>query len=564
MTEITLLEPSIADAIKAIEAATDVPRSKRVHWACSLRQTCAYVDKPPETVAARWKAICVAVHSLHHARVGATPKTLANHKSNARAALLWFADAENFSKVGIPLLLAWAVLTAKIQDRNRYKRLSGFLRFCSGKEIGPDAVSEEVLDQYMHYRAQTTALATNDAARRKIARAWNACVDDVRGWPGRRLIEPPVKALTTMPWESFPEALRREIEKYLAGFAKIRRGAKGKRIRPCKASTIQTRLRELQAFARMAVRLGHPIESLTSLEALLDPSLIEEVLHAYWEANGEEPRTYTIDLAWKLLSVARETRCLPEADLEKLDDMRAALEEHRRGGLTEKNLKVVRQVLTDGVWDEIVQLPSVLMAEARLLRDQAPVKAAVTAQLATAIAVLCVAPIRLGNLIQIKIGENLTKPGGLENPYWLVFPHYDVKNRVQLQFKLIPQVCEIIEEYIHDFRPFLLRSSNDSWLFPGEAGGVKTSRTLSLQVTARIEKATGLRITVHQFRHAAAAIYLKHYPGQYEAVRQMLGHRAVETTRNFYIALEMIEANEIFAEIVKERLDKILEPANEE
>ena len=217
ISEITLLEPSIADAIKAIEAATDLPAGKRVHWACSLRQTCVYLNKPPETVPARWKAICIAVHALHHARVGATPKTLANHKSNARAALLWFANAENFSKVGIPLLPAWAALSAKIKDRHRYERLSGFLRFCSGKRLGPDKVSEEALGQYMLYRAQTTALATNDAARRKIARAWNACVDDVHGWPRRRLIEPPVKALTTMPWENFPEALRREIEKYLAG-----------------------------------------------------------------------------------------------------------------------------------------------------------------------------------------------------------------------------------------------------------------------------------------------------------------------------------------------------------
>ena len=127
--------------------------------------------------------------------------------------------------------------------------------------------------------------------------------------------------------------------------------------------------------------------------------------------------------------------------------------------------------MTDGVWDEVVQLPHALMAEARLLRDQAPVKAAVTAQLATTIAILSFAPIRLGNLIQIRLGENLIKPGGPDDPYWLVFPHYDVKNRVQLQFKLVPQVCEIIDEYIHDFRAILLRGSNELWLFPGETGG---------------------------------------------------------------------------------------------
>ena len=32
---------------------------------------------------------------------------------------------------------------------------------------------------------------------------------------------------------------------------------------------------------------------------------------------------------------------------------------------------------------------------------------------------------------QIRLGENLIKPGiKPEDPYWLVFPHYDVKNRV--------------------------------------------------------------------------------------------------------------------------------------
>jgi hypothetical protein len=92
-------------------------------------------------------------------------------------------------------------------------------------------------------------------------------------------------------------------------------------------------------------------------------------------------------------------------------------------------------------------------------------EAAVTAQIATAIAILTFAPIRLGNLIQIKLDENLIKSGALDDPYWLVFPHYDVKNRVRLQFKLVPQLCAIIDEYIHDHRSVLLRGSNAPWLF---------------------------------------------------------------------------------------------------
>jgi integrase len=66
----------------------------------------------------------------------------------------------------------------------------------------------------------------------------------------------------------------------------------------------------------------------------------------------------------------------------------------------------------------------------------------------------------------------------------------------------------------------LHRGTNSSWLFPGESGQPKHKLQFSKQITLRIQKAIGLRITVHQFRHAAAAIYLKHHPGDYETVRR--------------------------------------------
>jgi hypothetical protein len=78
---------------------------------------------------------------------------------------------------------------------------------------------------------------------------------------------------------------------------------------------------------------------------------------------------------------------------------------------------------------------------------------------------------------------------------------------------------------------------------------------LSLQITDRVFNATGLRLTVHQFRHVAAAIFIKQFPGQYERARQLLGYTRIETTMRFYVALETIFANEIFNDIIKKRLD---------
>jgi hypothetical protein len=54
-----------------------------------------------------------------------------------------------------------------------------------------------------------------------------------------------------------------------------------------------------------------------------------------------------------------------------------------------------------------------------------------------------------------------------------MFPDYDVKNRVDLTFELDNFVTSVIDEYVHDYRPSLMRGSNEDWLFPGVAGGSK-------------------------------------------------------------------------------------------
>ncbi len=68
-------------------------------------------------------------------------------------------------------------------------------------------------------------------------------------------------------------------------------------------------------------------------------------------------------------------------------------------------------------------------------------------------------------------------------------------------------------------------------------------------------------MTVHQFRHAAGAVILQRRPGEYELVRQLLGHRNVQTTINAYVGLESIQASEIFSQIVMEHLDDDSEAA---
>ena len=550
----TPLEPSFADLIAAIEAAKDLPEQIRRHWPCSVRQIARWLDRPAAVIPARWQAVRNVVAQLHHARVGSvTAKTLSNHRSNVRAALGWFGEEHDVPQQGAPLSPKWMRFRDRLDNPTR-SRLYSLIRYSSARGIDPSSVDDKIFDEYWRYRAQTTARASNNTARRFMVRAWNASAAAIDGWSLQRLTEPPINK-TQPAWEEFPEGLRRDIDDYFAGLAKTHRTLNGKRIQPCSRSTINYRRAELVAMARLAVRqLGVPIECLNSLGALLNPDIVERVIDAYWKKNGDEPKTATIDLGKKVLRMARETGCLDQAALDRLDDIRVALEQHRREGLTPKNLQLIRQVLTGGVWSEVVSLPNVLIQQARWAKDHAPIKAAVAAQLAVAIAIETFAPIRLVNLVSIELDQNLIKPGGLNTPFWLVFPNYDVKNRVDLNFKFDQPLTDLIDEYIHEFRPALLRGTNSSWLFPGESGQPKHRLQFSKQITLRIQKAIGLRITVHQFRHAAAAIYLKHHPGDYETVRRVLGHRDIQTTIRFYCGLETMQATEAFGKLIRKQI----------
>ena len=153
--------------------------------------------------------------------------------------------------------------------------------------------------------------------------------------------------------------------------------------------------------------------------------------------------------------------------------------EHRELGLTPKNLRVVRAVLSGTVWQEMVDLPERLMAEAKKTIAHAPHRAALSAQIAIGIAILTFAPVRINNLVGIRIGQHLIRPAGLDGNYLLSIPSSEVKNRVPLEFPLDAELSRLIDHYIQEFRPHLLDSTNNDQLFPGVRPSVPSTVLVS-------------------------------------------------------------------------------------
>jgi integrase len=544
------IEPPFAAVIEAIVAAAALPKQTKAQWCSALRGLARCFNLPPESIPARYSAVRARMSALRHPPFGWTPKTLANTKSNAKAALLWFRREEGLGSDGVPMTPAWETLYGRLTDRSTRYRLAPLMRFCSAIAVEPVSVNEQVLGRFLLHREATSTRAGDLAARRIIAKLWNSCVGTIQDWPAQTLCVPPATGRGGLSWHDLPEGWRSDVNAYLQTLSTIRRDKNGNRIAPCKSSTIITRKRELLAAAKMAVRAGVPVESLTSLAAMLHPEVANTIIDAYWKKDGDIPGTYTINLASRFEAIARQMACLGAPELTQLGDLRYAMEQHREEGMTEKNLAVVRAVLTPGVWRRFAELPEQLMEQARYIPNSVPVRAALLAQTAVALGILLVAPVRLGNLAAIRLDVNLIKPGGPESNYWLRFPKFDVKNKQALQFGFHNKLTKLIDDYVFDFRPVLMKGKNDDWLFPGRSTDHKEKIGFSTQIVDRVEKAVGIRVTVHQYRHAAAAMILKHRPGEFELVRQLLGHKSAQTAKRFYLDLETTAASEIYTDIL--------------
>ncbi len=138
-----LLEPSFAELIAAIEQAAELSEQRRRHWVCSLRQIAKWLDRPAAVIPARWHSVRISVVQLHHARLGVTAKTLANHKSNVRAALRWYGKEHDVPQQGARLSAEWTSFRDRLDKRLR-QRLYSLIRHCSARGIDPSLVDDEV------------------------------------------------------------------------------------------------------------------------------------------------------------------------------------------------------------------------------------------------------------------------------------------------------------------------------------------------------------------------------------------------------------------------------------
>ena len=209
----------------------------------------------------------------------------------------------------------------------------------------------------------------------------------------------------------------------------------------------------------------------------------------------------------------------------------------------------MRQFADDKVIRTFLTLPDRLIEKAFRLPVNA--RAALMVQKAVAIALLSAAPLRLENLRCLDRRQHFRRAFSVDDPrHQLVIPAAAVKNLVDLQFPIPTRIMNMIEFYFSTYQPLLTNGHTSTLLFPGRAGQPKHDTALRGNITEVVYKELGLRVHPHLFRHLGALLFLKVHPGQYESVRQLLGHKNIQTTINFYAGFETDEAMHRFNQVI--------------
>jgi hypothetical protein len=300
------LEPTLADVLAAIEHDVSMPESTRNGLCCSIRRLAKFLGRDPAQLPARFGALRYGIARLHHAQLGISRKTLQNHVANLKAAVRRFTGVKRLSGRGILLTLPWKILYDQLTVPRLRLGLSSFLRYCSACGVDPSSVSDATVEAFIRYAGEVQFTVKPRDLHKQVARCWNRAKDRIPDWPPIILTIPDFRPkLESLPWGVFLPSLVQDVEGYLARLAGQSLLDEDAPDRPCKPSTIENRRTCLRLAATAAVMKGMAIEELRSLADLVSPQVVRLILEHYIAKKDGEIVSFTIDLAERLLSIAR-------------------------------------------------------------------------------------------------------------------------------------------------------------------------------------------------------------------------------------------------------------------
>jgi integrase len=531
----------------------DLPASRKRDYLSAVRRVSHLLGQRPATVSINLEELRSALERVDFAAAGLTRKTWANLRSNLVGAIDVSGLRVVLKTARVELSRGWRDLFARVSDQRVLWGLSRFARYCSAQGIPPRSVDDAVLGEFNEaIRSRSLARKVYDFDGR-IVKYWN-----------RLTVHPGNGSLATLSirsvkqgrakgflWNSLPENFRADADAYFAWAGCGDPFSPDARIKPMAPLTLRGRRQWILIAARAYVKSGADLASLQSLADLVRPHVVKATLNQLYLDAGCKEKAQNTCVAIALVSIAKQWVRVSSSDLALLRNCYLRLPK-RGPGLVNRNNDLLRRFDDAELLGRYLELHQRLWRKA-LARPAGPRQLA-DARAAIAIGILTYAPMRLANLTELAFGETLFLPRSNRDETRIEIPPEQTKTREPYGAVLPAKITSMLRTY-HDriLQPVLVRKP--TYVFDNTSGHPVRKTTMSALILKTLRRHLGIRMTAHQFRHVAAKIF-REGGGEWETLRQLLGHTSLATTVNCYAGIDTRRASRKHAALVDEAYER--------
>jgi integrase len=181
-----------------------------------------------------------------------------------------------------------------------------------------------------------------------------------------------------------------------------------------------------------------------------------------------------------------------------------------------------------------------------------PLETACRFQTGTMIAMLSLMPLRSSTFRRLALGHSVhVTDGGID----IAVPGDMMKSGVYWEASVPDSVLPMLKRYLEEYRPWLLQRSAKShkYLWVTRDGEPFRTGYFGVRIALAVREATGIRVSPHLFRDAAATTVARHSPASTGLITPVLAHSSPETAEKHYIHAGSIEAGRDYVELLRNK-----------
>jgi integrase len=540
-----------------ISTARGLPDSRKRDLRSAVTSFATLTDRSPAAIPLDLPSIRETLDAMVPASAKISAKRWANLRSDLAAAIAASGLQPMLKTANVDLDEDWGRLLATA-DRRIVHNLSRFARWACLRTISPEAVDSTTIERFVAELDAATLVRNLRSMAGTVARAWNTVV---RLHPASGLHPvalPTEKREPIRIWQQLPASFQNDVARYLTWASVPDPLAEGARQRALSALSRRLQRTHIASAANAAMAAGIPVDRLRSLADLVEPETFRAVLLHRWREDGRMLTAFTHGIAITLIDIASNWVKAPADIISTLKTLRGRLGTVR-SGLTEKNQALLRKFDDPRLAAALVQLPDKLWqaARRRLATSRRPF---IDLQSALAIDLLVHVPaLRMQNLSSLRFDTHLHWPQGRRKPALITFGDDETKNNTCFEFELPTALAERLQIYRNEITPAVTGQRPDT-VFVTFKGKPRTQAAIKIAIERTVLRKLGVKLTPHQFRHLAAKFALDANPGAHELVRQLLAHKNLKTTTNFYAGLDTRRAGRAHADLIMKLREAKLNP----